>query len=192
MVDSLTLKVNHLEEEAEDQRNTSDHLEQYSRRHSLRIVNNWPEQPNENTDLTVVEMVKQCLDIDITPDGIDRSHRVGPPTMNRTRPVITKLKSCKTKARIYKARNRLNFAGPGARQIHINEDLTKTRSTLFKRALKLKKENLVRDTWTTDGNILVRDCALKTHIFTRPSDFDKWEHNLREKTPELYSQVVQR
>ena len=108
MVDSLTLKVNQLEEESEYQRNTSDHLEQYSRRHSLRIINNWPE-----------------------------SHRVGPLTMNRTRPVITKLRSYKTKARIYQARNRLNFAGPGARQIHINEDLTKTRSTF----LKVEKQN---------------------------------------------------
>ena len=53
MVDSLTVKVNKLEEEAEAQHHLTDHLEQYSRRHSLRIVNEWPEEKNEDTDLKV-------------------------------------------------------------------------------------------------------------------------------------------
>ena len=57
MVDSLTLKVNQLEEAAEQQKNMSDHLEQYSRRHSLRIVNTCPEETNEDTDQKVIEIV---------------------------------------------------------------------------------------------------------------------------------------
>ena len=45
MVDSLTTKVNKLEEEAKRECHASDQLEQYSRRHSVRIVNDWPEEP---------------------------------------------------------------------------------------------------------------------------------------------------
>ena len=172
MVDSLTTKVNKLEEEAERQCHASDQVEQYSR-HSVRIVNDWPEEPNEDTDQKVVDMVNQCLNIPITVNDIDRSHRVGPPSNNRTRPVITKLMSYKTKAKIFKARSKLKFAGIRARRVHINEDLTKERSSMFQRALKLKHQHFIRDTWTTDGNIFIRDCDLKTKIFNRLSEFGK-------------------
>ena len=90
MVDSLTSKVHQLEEKIEKQQVVSDHLEQYSRRHSVRIVNNWPEEPDEDTDMKVVGMVNDCLNIGIDREDIDRSHRVGRPSANKPRPVIAK------------------------------------------------------------------------------------------------------
>ena len=91
-------------------------------------------------------MVKDSLDIDINEYDIDRSHRVGRPTPNRPRPIIVKFLSYKAKSSIYKARNRLKFARQTAKGFHINEDLTKTRLLMFKKALKLKKDNLISDT----------------------------------------------
>ena len=194
MVDSLTLKVNQLEEAAEQQKNMSDHLEQYSRRHSPRIVNTCPEETNEDTDQKVIQIVKEGLNIDISKCEIDRSHRVGRPTSDRPRPIITKFISYKTKASIYNARNRLKFTGDGSRSrgVYINEDLTKTRLSMFKRSLKLKRDNLITETWTTDGNIFVKDRTLRTKMFTIPEDFYKWELQLRTNPPLLYSQTVDR
>ena len=190
MVDSLTSKVHQLEEKIEKQQVVSDHLEQYSRRHSVRIVNNWPEEPDEDTDMKVVGMVNDCLNIGIDREDIDRSHRVGRPSANKPRPVIAKFISYRTKASIYKARNKLKFAGNGAHRVFINEDLTKTRMSMFHIALKLKRDNLVTDTWTTDGNVFVKDRKLVTKMFTDLESIKIFESDLRGNPPLLYSDAI--
>ena len=75
-------------------------------------------------------MVNDCLNIGIDREDIDRSHRVGHPSANKPRPVIAKFISYRTKA---------------------------SRMSMFQIALKLKRDNLVTDTWTTDGNVFVKD-----------------------------------
>ena len=190
VVDSLISKVNKLEAEVERQNHTSDSLEQYSRRHSVRIINSWPEQPNEDTDLKVVEMARECLNINISKEDIDRSHRVGRPRKNKPRPIIAKFVSYKTKSSIYKAKNKLKFTTGEGQKIHINEDLTKTRLSVFQKALKLKKDNLIADTWTSDGNIFVKDRSLRTHVFGKLDVYQRWENDLKAHPPLLYSEVA--
>ena len=82
MVDSLTHKVLQLEDAA-------DHQEQYSRRHLVRIYNKWKEKRHEDTESIVAKMTQDALNINITPEDIDRSHRVGPRKKNKSpRPII--------------------------------------------------------------------------------------------------------
>ena len=115
-VDSLIVRIKELEEErSEDLLTINDKLddqEQYSRRTSLRIVNNWPEDKNENTDDKVLDLVNNKLQLDLEKEDIDRSHRVGPKARNgRPRPIIVRFVSHRMKAKVYKAKGRLRFAG---------------------------------------------------------------------------------
>ena len=105
----------------------------------------------------VVNMAKDLLDMDLKQNEIDRSNRVGKPKgTKKPRPVIIKFVSYKTKDKIYSNRNRLAMAGDKSKQVFINEDLTRTRASMYKRARKLKSEQQIVDCWTNDGNIFIR------------------------------------
>ena len=85
-VDSLTTMVTEL-------RNEVDCQQQFSRRTSLRIVNDWKEERGEDTDQKVVDMAKKCLNLNIQKSDIDRSHRVGKPNI-RGRPKACNCQVC--------------------------------------------------------------------------------------------------
>jgi hypothetical protein len=61
-------------------------LEQYGRRHSLRI-SGIPESDKEHTDMLICEFLKNELNIEINMGNIDRSHRVGQKTRGSGEPV---------------------------------------------------------------------------------------------------------
>ena len=117
------------EERSEDLLTINDKLddqEQYSRRTRLCIVNNWPEERNENTDDKILDLVKNKFQLDLENEDIDRSHRVGPKARNgRPRAIIVKFVSHRMKAKVYKAKGRLHFAGEDSQRVFMNEDLTK-------------------------------------------------------------------
>jgi hypothetical protein len=64
----------------------TDDLEQYGRRHSLRI-SGIPESHKEHTDMLICEFLKNELNIEINMGNIDRSHRVGQKKPNLNRPI---------------------------------------------------------------------------------------------------------
>ena len=183
-MDSLTTMVAKL-------RNELDKQQQYSRRASLRIVNDWREERGEDTDEKVVEMARTQLNLNIDKSDIDRSHRVGKPhPRGKPRPIIVKFVSYRTKKAVYKAKSALNIRDPDCKAKFINEDLTKTRLGMYREALSLRSDNLVQDCWTTDGNIFVRDMKTKLHIFDDPDVFSIWVRNLRLNPPRCYSASV--
>ena len=95
----------------------NDSLEQYSRRDSLRIHNDWPEYPREDTDAKVIEMTKTHMNMDIRPEDISRSHREkGTPS-----PIIVKFVSHKTKSKLYKARRTLKMGGEATSKLFVTE-----------------------------------------------------------------------
>ena len=111
-------------------------------------------------------MTQDALNINITPEDIDRSHRVGPRKKNKSpRPIIVKFKSYRVKEKVYKAKNRIAFANRNVHMLHMHEDLTKARLSMFKKATELKKAYLILDTWTTDGNIFIRDMSATVRRF---------------------------
>ena len=89
-MDSLIVRIKELEDRSEGLLTINDNLDdqkQYARRISLCIVNNWPEERNENKDDKVVYLVHNKLQMELEKGDIDRSHRVGPKTRNgRPRP----------------------------------------------------------------------------------------------------------
>ena len=168
----------------------NDSLEQYSRRDSLRIHNDWPEYPREDTDAKVIEMTKTHMNMDIRPEDISRSHRVGP-NKGTPRPIIVKFVSHRTKSKLYKARGTLKMGGEATSKLFVTEDLTKKRQAMFAEARHLKKQNFIQDCWTTDGNLFVRDAQAKVKIFSDSVTFAKWKANIWANPPATYAEVVQ-
>ena len=56
--------------------NELEDLKQYSRRNNIRVFGS-PESPDENTDVVVMDTVREKLGVELLPSDIDRSHRVG-------------------------------------------------------------------------------------------------------------------
>ena len=197
-VDSFVTKVSFLEEKNENLMERVNFLEtkverqeQYSRRTSLRIVNNWPEQKGEDTEKMVLEMANGLLNTQLSSDEIQRSHRVGPVKKNSLpRTVIVKLLSYKSKEKIQHAAKSLPLAGDQSRGIYINEDLTKSRSRVFGAARHLKKNNFIQDCWTHDGLIFIRDFNAKFHVFDNPVNCQKWIDRTLQNPPKKYSEMV--
>ena len=74
-----------------------DDLEQYTRRNSIRI-NRVPEFKGENTD-DIIKSVAKTIDVELTDDMVDRSHRVDPKstTDHRNRAIVVKFTSYRCK-----------------------------------------------------------------------------------------------
>ncbi|KAK3753059.1 hypothetical protein QZH41_005504 [Actinostola sp. cb2023] len=80
-----------------------DDIEQYSRRNSIRI-SGITENKDENTDELVMKTIKEKLNIDITTNDLDRSHRVGLRKPGKPRQIIVKLVRHNKKVEILKNR----------------------------------------------------------------------------------------
>ena len=77
VVDSLICKVSSLEEDkkrlsdkVEELEAATERQEQYSRRTSLRITNNWPETRGENTENMILNMSNELLTTPLSRDEI--------------------------------------------------------------------------------------------------------------------------
>ena len=152
--------------------NTDDELEQYSRRNSLRIFG-LPENEVGGEDPTVValKLFNETMELEkagcpVSPAEIDRAHRVGPKTPGSERPMLVKFTQYRPRARVFKAKSKLrtSTAGPTTgttRRIFVNEDLTKVRVKLLYQARKAKKEKKIKDCWTHDGQVLIKNNANK-------------------------------
>ena len=149
-----------------------DDLKQYSRRNCL-VITGIPESENEKTDEVVLDMARNQLKAAIDASDIDRSHRIpgGPVRRNTDRPrnIIVKFTTYNARRRVLEKKSSLKG---GNNRIYINEHLTKARSELYYEARKLVKTGKVKQTWTYDGRILVRNHddkvqQIKSHIDIR-------------------------
>ena len=102
----LTTKVQDLEDKADD-------LEQYSRRNSLRI-SGIPEREGEDVLQETLRVVNSTLLPPLTVEEIDRVHRVGPKLPDKTRQILIKLATYRTRRRVYgKKRHQVHAASAG-------------------------------------------------------------------------------
>ena len=110
----------------------SDHQEQYSRRYCLRIKG-IEKEGNETPDICVDKVVKVCsdLNINVSPNDIDRAHRVG----RDNKSIIVKFFSFKKRSNVYKKRK------DAKNSIKIHLDLTKQRLDLLDEAKSLISES---------------------------------------------------
>lgn len=125
----LTARVKSLETDNENLRHQIDDLEQYGRRPLVRF-SGFPENERENTTDIVLQATAAC-GINLGPEDVERSHRVGKFGSNQSKPrqIIMRLRSVDTKFLLLKSAK--NFRkNENYKHISVNEDLTKLRSQL--------------------------------------------------------------
>ena len=155
------LKIRELEKRVEG-------LEMYGRRNGIRIYG-VSETPHENTDNIVLKLADE-IEANIPPHALGRSHRVGPATASKPRPIISKFVGHNFKVNFMRNKRKLRKSdddeeepvqdGPERRPpkppIFINEDLTSKRAGWAKKARGWKKSSKIKDTWTRDGVLFVK------------------------------------
>ena len=173
VLEGLQTKVATLEKENMDLRDRvekleakADAAEQYSRRNCLRIAG-VPEDQAADTDRYVLDL-SRAIGEEIVLTDIERSHRVGKPSLGRTRDIIVKFASYRTRRKVYGARTLTKDSGYAG--VFINEDLTKPRNKLLLKARKMVKTSILKSAWSSDGNILVRDKDDERHRILYESD----------------------
>ena len=136
-------------------------VEQYSRRANLRFQGIPDFGDGEDTDSIVVNLIN---DHALQTSDIERSHRVGPKLdkqgRRRVRPIIVRFAKERTRDGAYRARFRLkdfNAQRLLVERAFVNEDLTSTHASLAADARSLKKAGKIADTWTYNGNILIKN-----------------------------------
>ncbi|KAK5650538.1 hypothetical protein RI129_001567 [Pyrocoelia pectoralis] len=142
---------------------TEDRLEAQERRNIIRIFG-VPENASEDTDKLVVDLCRNKLNVDLSLNDIDCSHRLKS-KVGEHRPIIVKLCRRNVKNLIFRAKTRLK----GTKTI-IREDLTPKRLQLVKEAMA-KVGN--RNVFTSNGNIFIKvnniqkvNCLNDLKIFT--------------------------
>ena len=162
--ESLKTRVQKLESAA-------DNAEQYSRRNCLRI-SGVMENTNENTDELILDMTRS-MNVDLSLQEIDRSHKVGKPNAAKPRDINVKLSTFRAREKLYKARRQLKDTGHAG--VYINEDLTKFRSGLLYSGRKLVKARRIWGAWSPNGTILLKDNDNIVHRIVKPEDLAPYE-----------------
>ena len=128
-------------------------LEQYGRRHSIRI-HNVPitKEKLNKTDDKIVDICEQHLKIDITPDDINRSYIIGKIHYEGSCQLICRFRNWKIKNQIVKQKKKLKL---NANKIYITEDLTRYRQQLVFKIQIARKEKKIEPFWTNAGRIFL-------------------------------------
>ena len=179
--DNLRKDIDKLTERLIKAESDNDALEQYTRRNSVRI-SGVPEDVNgENADGIVLKIAEE-LDVPMSPDDIDRSHRVGkvdnrsrtvPGAGTRHRDIIVKFATYNAKQRLYmKPKDLRDFEERP--NVFINADLTKTRSKHLFDGRSLVRVNKLKTAYSSDGKFFIRNNEDKRLLVK--SDSDILEH----------------
>ena len=132
--------------------NLVDQQEQYLPRNCL-LVRGTAETNYENTDDLLPKTTNEKLEVDITENEINRSHRIGrEKDGQRPRPIIVKLTRYNTRKKVFASKRKLKGTG-----VSITESFTAKRMEQLNKA---REEHGFTNVWTTDGTIL----------FKRPSE----------------------
>ena len=129
------------------------------------------ETTGESTDNLIRNLAKEKLNVDIKPENIDRSHRIGMGGKSDKkgrplhRPIIAKFAGYGPRSLIYSARSKLRSTG-----IYIHENLTNIRQKLLKK-VKVKYSQPDQKVWTQDGKV-----KTDNRMFTIASKTDWTEH----------------
>ena len=147
----------------------TDNLQQYSRRNSLRI-SGIPESDTEDPVEKSLTLINETMKVKpkIELSDVDRIHRVGAKSANKSRPMLIKFSTYLARKRVMAARKSLNRT-----QVFLNEDLTRRRSNICWKARQMKKDGRIQGVWTADGNILLKTNSNRVVTITSLEELDK-------------------
>ncbi|KAK3104643.1 hypothetical protein FSP39_006965 [Pinctada imbricata] len=148
----LRERAHKAEERIEDLECKLEELEQYGRRNSLRFHNVLLSDSN-NTDVDIVNICKEKLNVDISTDDICRSHPIGRPNHHGKSQIICRFRNWKLKNRVYSKKKLLK---DDSSRIFITEDLTHYRQEIISEISKAKRARKVYSFWTNDGRIFIK------------------------------------
>ena len=105
--------------------------------------------PREDTDNLAMNFVKEELGVDLKPEDISRSHRVGKRS-SKPRPIIVRLSRHNKKVEILQKRRVLK---QNERPYNIQEDLSQPRRDILKYLSRYIPPSIIDKVWTVDGVI---------------------------------------
>ena len=160
-------KLNRESEETGRLKEELDNLEQYTRKNSLEI-HGVPEDAYSSTEEVVIK-VGEILSVPIKPEDIEISHKLNTRN-NKNKPITVKFLSHKANSKLHKSRVMLkpvkasdvfpsgSYSAAVDREpcIFINENLTAYQRKIFKKANKMRKDELIQSIWTLDGKVYVK------------------------------------
>ena len=89
MINNLEEKVLGLTEKVDKLSSLVDRKGQYPRRNCI-LIHGVQENQNEDTDEVAINKIKSEMDLEISPEDIDRTHRIGVPSKGKNRTMIVK------------------------------------------------------------------------------------------------------
>ena len=156
-IKNLEEKVSLMSNKIETLEKSFDNQEQYSRRNCL-LVHGIEEKEGEQTDKVIIDTVVEKMNMAITSDDLDRSHRIGKKKEgNKSRLIIVKFSRYNTRHKIFS--NKKSLKGTNT---SITESLTATRMAKLKEA---RDEKGFKSVWTFDGKILFKNQENKTVVY---------------------------
>ena len=148
-ISNLENKVSFLNERVNELTTAIEKQEQYSRRNCL-LLHGIQENTNEDTDKLSLDMVNNNLQLDLTGENIERTHRIGKPKSDgKPRPIIIKFVRYNVRRKVY-TRKKM-FKG---KKISLTESLTAFRMSKLSDA---REKYGFQNVWTSDGRILYKD-----------------------------------
>lgn len=159
-----------------------DDLEMYSRRSCIRITG-IPEERHtvdnegkevkvdENTTGKIVELAR-IINVDVTEDDIEVSHRVNRKDGSRDRPrqIIARIRNNVKRHTLISNSYKL-VKVPEKKGIYICQELTKARSKVAYEARQLLREKKIKSTAVWDGKILMTDLRGGKHAVQSLDEF---------------------
>ena len=138
-------KIN-MEKQMEKLEHKIDRQEQYTRRNSI-FSQGIPESPNENAGNVVMQTMTEHLDINVTENDLDQSHRYRlgkrSTSHDKSRPIIMILVKYNIRKKIFYSKKKLK-----GKKTSTTESLTKIRMKTLKKA---RQEFGVCNVWSSDG-----------------------------------------
>lgn len=151
VINSLRGHINKLQKEMNDVEHSVEKQEQYSRRNCL-LIHGINENKKEDTDQIVIDALNDNLNLDVSINDLDRTHRIGKPRNvdenTKSRPIIVKFARYIIRQKVFGCKKKLK-----GKSISITESLTKKRLEKLKDA---RNQYGFENVWTFDGRILVR------------------------------------
>ena len=175
-------RIKELENEVEMLKLKADDQEQYSRRTSVRFYG-IPEADDEDPNHPESAIQDILSKVGLTP-VIQRCHRVGPkkrltdaasshatPRRPQHRAVICQFSGQKDKRDTMAKWKAIRDNCHG---VTVNEDLTRIRAQLAFSSRELKRKRKIKDTWTADGKVLVKDNSNRITMIRSMTDLLKF------------------